>query len=182
MERLKVFYLEDNPESVEVVGSLRKDGHDVILASNLNKAAEILQHKHDPVSFDKFFFDVLVPGGKVLYRRPQMEYKEYSDTGNINGLIFLLHNLNLLGEQTDLANRVAVITAIANHVKLMSKIDIFGTMFVQKHIIAKHEKIIAEKSLVPQIWYETGGQTYTFSLLDKVRNDIATQIRKFMGQ
>jgi CheY-like chemotaxis protein len=183
MKRKKIFYLEDNPESAQAASSLRNDGHDVILASNINKAAQILQFEHDPTSFDKFFFDVEMSGGKIFYPKVN-EMVEYSSLlHNANGLYFLLHNLKHFGNRTNLANYVAIITAHANRIRITPVLNVFGTEFVRKQLSKEQENIIHEKGCCSQVWYEVLGQsTYTFSLLDKAENDIAMQIDRFISQ
>ncbi|MDR0300106.1 MAG: hypothetical protein LBI13_08565 [Streptococcaceae bacterium] len=179
---MRIFYLEDDPCAVSLpLNYLQSYGHEVFLATNLNKAVELLHYNPKADSFHKYFFDVSLPAEIVFYPNEKNPYS-YNCKEGLNGVRFLLHNVRHLDRHNSLASNVAIITAHTNRVRKMPPINMNGVLFEVETLASQKQRHMKGDYRVPQIAFKANTQEeYTFSLLDKASEDIMTQIKDFVS-
>ena len=190
---MNIFFLEDNPEVFPVIDYLRSCGHNLRLVRNLRDAAYCLELEPGADSFDIFFFDVGLPAERVdHFEKGEVTYK---DRNGFNGLIFLLHNLDLLHYRTE---RVAIVTAYRQIIMNTEKVTIEKKSFSLQKLSAEDDELRVSSEKVPKIQYKDDtGNIYGFaffdkhgantdrvdlSFLDKGEDDIISQIDKFINR
>jgi len=177
MNKKRIFILEDNPNTFPHIHKLREK-YEVYHVRNLKDAAYLLEFEPGVAHFDKFIFDAALISERVRHiTKGDVTYDEESD-GGFNGLLFLVNNLDILGEDADRPDRIAVITALANRLMSVTKILMpnGNKRFVRLDLPIKEKNILHNHNHVPRIRYVAENLTYDFSYLDKSSGDILTQI------
>ena len=168
---MKIFLLDDSAAVVNGIKVDMESKHDIHAAFTLNDAAGCLEVKPGVKNFDLFLFDVAVPGYTVKGKKGEVVYND--ETFGYNGLHFLLNNLDILKGQI---RYTAIITAFKNQIITMKNINVFG-----KHYSIYSRKLQQNNEL-EKIVVRSGFKSYTFTVLDKGRNAIATDINRFIDE
>ena len=178
---MRIFFLEDNPKVIDVISYLRDNGHTVCHASNLKDAACRLELVPGADTFELFLFDVGIPAENVRHLKNKRGSVAYANAMGFNGLLFLLHNIDLLCNHIE---RVSIVTAHRKQIMDMGSIDVFGRGFEQQNLSEKAEENRVIREQVPKIQYRAvdTGQVYTFSFLDKGGDNLIPQIEKFISK
>ena len=176
---MKIFFLENDIDVFNIIKHLRNKENIVYHAHNLKDAACFLEFEPGVSFFDIFFFDVGLPAEEVRHVNNNKGKVTYNEPNRFNGLLFLLHNLDLLINRQ---SRVSIITAFRKQVLELGNIDVFGKNYIRKENNFKDENTRAEREQINKIHYKSvdTDQIFTFSFLDKGAGDIIQQINKFM--
>jgi hypothetical protein len=179
---MHIFYLEDNPDAYgPITKYLRNNKHTVLHARNLKGAAFLLELDPGTDYFDLFLFDVGLPSEEVKYQNINKGIVTYSHPERFNGLLFLLHNLDILGDR---ASKITILTAYKKQVIDMDDIDVFGRKFIRKMLSPEEDQARYEQEQVTKIRYTDydTSKTYTISILDKVSDIVISQIKRFINR
>lgn len=181
----KIFMLEDNPDVFPSIEKLRRLGHTVTVTSNLKDAAYKLECNPGVDYYDKFMFDAALISENVPHLKKKKEFVYYNEPNGFNGLLFLLNNLDTLGENAFRPERVAIITALTNKLIHIPKIVMPNgkRSFESSELPKADSKLMIFNKRVPKIRYTDNKRNiYTFSYIDKTTSDVLALIRTFIGR
>lgn len=172
---MKIFFLEDVPEMLYIIENQRESGHEVYHAKNLQEAAMILEIHPGANYFDLFFFDLGLRAEKVKHIGEKGEII-YNHPGELNGLLFLLNNMDILGDKT---KQISIISAYRKQITELRKLEIDGKIFKCISNFADEDR---DATWLEYLTYidESTNKKYDISYLDKGNNDIALLIKKFI--
>jgi len=179
---VKIFLLEDDPLVFgPVINYFSYKKHIIEHAEYLVGAAFLLEHDPGVSSFDLFLFDVALPREEVSYLNKNKGIVPYSHPKDFNGLLFILHNLDILGDKID---RVALLTAHKQQVMNLENINVFGKVFTCKPLPPEDDQVRADQEQVTKIRYLAEGTNdkYTLSFIDKCSNTVISLINKFINR
>lgn len=127
---MKIFILEDDSSCSAVIEWLKDRSDKVKLAKNIEDAAYFLEYEDEYKNYDKFIMDASLPGATILH----LDGTEKKYNGALNGIDFMLDNFLELGIELK-ANKVAILTAFAPHVKsyLNSKKEQYTIKIIDKN-------------------------------------------------
>jgi hypothetical protein len=177
---MRIFLLENDPDVYfGVIKYLENNKYAISHARNLKDAAYYLEFDPGVDSFDCFLFDVGLPSEEVRYLKGIKGVVKYVHPQDLNGLLFLLHNLDILDRH---ASRVAILTAYYKQVLEMEKIEVLGINYKLKKLSQAADHARYKQEQVTKICYanEDTDISYVFSLLDKGGDKIIQQINRFI--
>ena len=179
---MKVFLLENDPVVFgPAINYFNDKKHSIEHAINLKDSAFLLELDPGASSFDLFLFDVTLPSEEVRYLNKNKGKVQYTHPEGFNGLLFILHNLDILGDKI---NRVAVLTAYKQQVINLKNIDVFGRVFIREPLRPEDDQVRVDQEQVTKIKYSIKGTNdeYILSFIDKGANTVISLINKFMNR
>ena len=183
---MRIFFLEDNPHVyVQLVKYLEECGHTVDHSDRLRSAVWKLESDPKADSYDLFLFDAGMKPEQVRCFDTSKDKDIYNEPNGFNGLLFLLRNMDLLGNRDD---AIAIVTAYTKQIRETKSIDVFGKTFTLQSNDAMGETIAdgaaADNEGLSKIRYmcEETGATYTFALMSKSGDNIIPQMGKFINR
>ncbi|MDR0300105.1 MAG: hypothetical protein LBI13_08560 [Streptococcaceae bacterium] len=168
---MEIFYLDDNPSPTAMP---YLNGHNVTHVRRLQGADACLRIAPGVKNFNKFLFDAKMPVEQI--NETAYDYHE-----SLNGLLYLLSNLNLLGTANN-PEQVAIITAYGFETKILQNICTTKTVFRRIEIPREEQQIYFANNQSPKIRYkdEGKGRIHTFSLLDTGTGSFSSIIGQFL--
>lgn len=166
---MKIFLLDDSPIVAKGIKVAMKPYHDIHVATTLKDAAFCLEIKPGVEAFDLLLFDASLPQEIVIGIKGEVLY---NDVFGYNGLLFLLNNLDILSKHI---NHIAIITAFKNQIVTMENINVLG-----EHFRIRLQKSKSRNELEKIIVKTGSNELYIFTVLDKGRNAIVTDINQFI--
>jgi len=172
---IKIFFLENDEEMRYIIENQRENGHQIYHAKNLQNAAALLEMNPGVDYFDLFIFDLGLRAEKVRHIGKKGKVT-YDHPKELNGLLFLLNNLDILGDKT---KEIALVSAYRRQITEVNEVTIDGKNF--KRVPSKAQQSEDSEKL-ERVCYieESSGKKYDITFLDKGDNDIALLIKKFI--
>ena len=168
---MKIFLLDDSPIVLNGLRADMENEHDVRISSTLIDAADSLENNPGVGAFDLFLFDVYLPSEIVTgFKKDKTVYDE---PFGYNGLLFLLNNLDILKSKI---NYIAIFSAFKNQIITMKNFNVFG-----KHYNVSEYKKYASNEL-DKLVFKSGLKEYVFTFLDKGRNTIMEDVKRFIEE